>query len=157
MTEKIDVLEKDILGEIQKNLVEDSIMNRLGLTEDHFESIYNRAMERLEGGDVDAAFRDMGNLVLLSPTSVQFQFGLAQVALQAELPELAMQAAAVIITLAPDRPEGFLLSGQACLAMGEHDLAREDLADAITRSDANPRYAMIGKIARQSLVMAGGA
>ena len=151
------MLDKDILGEIQRNLVDEPMIERLGLTEAHFDTIYNRAMERLDAGDIEAAFRDMGNLVLLAPTSVQFQFGLAQVALQADLPELAMQAAAVIVALAPDRPEGFLLSGQACLKMGEHELAREDLADAISRSDAQPRYAAIGRMARQSLVLAGGA
>jgi regulator of sirC expression with transglutaminase-like and TPR domain len=72
------------------------------------------------------------------------------------VPELALQAAAAIIAIAPDRPEGFLLSGQACLAMDERDLAREDLNDAIAKADANPRFAAVGKMARQTLVMANG-
>lgn len=149
--------EQDYLGEIQRQLIEQPIVERLGLTEKHFAVSYNRAMEKLAAGDTPAAFRDIANLVLLAPTSVQFQLGLAQVALQAGLPELAMQAAAAIIALAPDRPEGFLLSGQACLAMGEPALAREDLADAIARADANPRYAALARIARQTLVAAEGA
>jgi predicted Zn-dependent protease len=151
------VQDKDILGEIQRNLVDNPLIERLGLSEEHFAPIYDRAMERLAAGDIEAAFRDMANLVLLSPTSVQFQLGLAQVALRADLPELAMQAAAVIVAQAPDRPEGFLLSGQACLAMGEPGLAREDLADAIARAEGNPRYAALARMARQTLVLAGGA
>jgi predicted Zn-dependent protease len=147
------VLEQDILGEIQRQLVDVPIIERLGLTEAHFSASYAKAMEKLETGDIPAAFRDIAGLVLMAPTSVQFQLGLAQVALQAGVPELAMQAAAAIIALAPDRPEGFLLSGQACLAMGEPALAREDLADAIALADKNPRYAALGRIARQSLIL----
>lgn len=149
--------EKDILGEIHRRLVDEPIIERLGLTEAHFHGVYSAAMERLAGGDVDSAFRDFANLVLLAPTSVQFQLGLAQAALRAGVPELAMQAAAAIIALAPDRPEGFLLSGQACLAMDERDLALEDLNDAIAKADAHPRFAALGRMARQSLVMASGA
>jgi predicted Zn-dependent protease len=114
-------------------------------------------MEKLAAGDVASAFREFGMLVLLAPMSVQYQLGLAQAALRAGSPELAMQAAAVIIGLAPDRPEGFLLSGQACLAMEEPALAREDLGDAIARADAHPRFAAIGKLARQTLVAAESA
>lgn len=147
------MLEQNYLGEIQRLLVDEPIIERLGLTEAHFSATYAKAMEKLEAGDVPAAFRDMASLVLLAPTSVQFQLGLAQVALQANVPELAMQAAAAIIAFAPDRPEGFLLSGQACLAMGEPGLAREDLADAIALADANPRYAALGRIARQSMIL----
>lgn len=147
----------DILGEIQRQLVDHPIIDRLGLTEAHFSINYNRAMEKLAAGDIAAAFRDFGTLVLLAPMSVQYQLGLAQAALQANAPELAMQAAAVIIGLAPDRPEGFLLSGQACLAMGEPALAREDLTDAIALADAHPRFAAIGKIARQTLIAAESA
>lgn len=149
--------EQDIMGEIQRGLVDEPIIERLGLTEAHFSINYQKAMEKLAAGDIPGAFRDIANLVLIAPSSVQFQLGLARVALQAGVPELAMQAAAAIIALAPDRPEGFLLSGQACLAMGEPALAREDLADAIARADAHPRYAAIGKIARQSLILAEGA
>lgn len=148
---------QDVLGEIQRQLIDEPIITRLGLSEQHFSVSYNRAMEKLAAGDTVSAFRDIGNLVLLAPTSVQFQLGLAQVALKAGVPELAMQAAAAIIALAPDRPEGFLLSGQACLAMGEPALAREDLTDAIARADAHPRYAALSKIARQTLVAAEGA
>lgn len=151
------MLEQEILGEIQRRLVDEPIIERLGLTEDHFASSYAKAMAKMEAGELSAAFRDMANLVLLAPNSVQFQLGLAQVALRANVPELAMQSAAAIIALAPDRPEGFLLSGQACLAMGEPALAREDLTDAITRADAHPRFAAVGRIARQTLVMAEGA
>ena len=147
------MLEQDFLGEIQRQLVDVPIIERLGLTESHFSATYAKAMEKLEAGDIPAAFRDMASLVLVAPTSVQFQLGLAQVALRANVPELAMQAAAAIIAFAPDRPEGFLLSGQACLAMGERGLAREDLADAIALADANPRYASIGRIARQSMIL----
>ena len=151
------MLEQEMLGEIQRRLVDEPIIERLGLTEAHFAPVYTRAMERMESGDTGAAFRDMAHLVLIAPTSVQFQLGLAQVALRVDLPEVAMQAAAAIIALAPDRPEGFLLSGQACLAMQEPDLAREDLTDAITRADTHPRYAALAKIARQTLILAGGA
>lgn len=147
------MLEQDILGEIQRRLVDEPIIERLGLKERHFASNFRAAMKKMEDGDLPAAFKDMANLVLLAPTSVQFQLGLAQVALRANVPELAMQAAAAIIALAPDRPEGFLLSGQACLAMGEVSLAQEDLADAISRADAHPRFAALGRIARQTLIL----
>lgn len=145
------------MGEIQRQLVDHPIIDRLGLTEAHFSINFTRAMEKLEAGDVASAFRELGTLVLMAPTSVQFQLGLAQAALRAGIPELAMQAAAVIIGIEPDRPEGFLLSGQACLAMGEPALAREDLTDAITRADSHPRFAAIGRIARQTLIAAEGA
>jgi predicted Zn-dependent protease len=151
------VREQDILGEIQRRLVDEPIIERLGLSEAHFHGTYSQAMEKLAAGDLQAAFRDIAILVLLAPTSVNFQMGLAQIALRAGVPELAMQAAAAIIAIAPDRPEGFLLSGQACLAMDEPELAREDLQDAITRADAHPRFAALGKIARQSLIIAMGA
>lgn len=143
---------QDYMGEIQRQLIDEPIIQRLGLTEAHFGINYSRAMEKLEAGDIPGAFKDIASLVLLAPTSVKFQLGLAQIALRAGVPELAMQAAAAIIALAPSRPEGFLLSGQACLAMGEIALAREDLTDAITRADANARYAALGRIARQTLL-----
>lgn len=148
--------ERDSAGEMVRRLVENPPMGRLGLTEGHFQGVFNQAMEKLEAGNVDAAFKDMANLVLLSPTSVQFQLGLAEIALRAGVPELAMQAAAAAIAIAPDRPEGFLLSGQACLAMNETKFAQEDLADAIAKADASPRYAAVAKAARQALILAGG-
>ena len=149
--------DSNLPGDNQGNLVEQPIIDRLGLSEAHFHGVYTAAMERLASGDVDSAFRDLANLVLMAPMSMQFQLGLAQAALRAEVPELALQAAAAVIALAPNRPEGYLLSGQACLAMNERALAREDLADAIAKADAHPRYAAVGRMARQALVMAEGA
>ena len=147
---------KEILALVQQEMVEEPIMARLGLAEDHFHGVMVGASRKLAAGKPMEALQDYSNLVLISPLSVEFQIGLADSASQAGFPELAMQAAAFVIQNAPDRPEGYLLSGKACLAMGEPELAKEDFSDALAKAEASSEYKDAAKIARSFLTKLGG-
>lgn len=133
---------KTVLDPIATELVENPLLARLGLEPSDLYGPMMQARNELLAGNAEGAFQKFARLVLVDPMNVEFQLGMGEAALALELPEIAMQSAALIITEAPDRPEGFLLSGRACLAMGEPALALEDLADAESRAQTAGNEAM---------------
>lgn len=84
----------------------------------------------LRDGAIDQAFRTFILLVLQDPCEPVSQIGLAHCALQVGQSELALQAASMVIALAPSDPRGYFLSGQACLALRHFAEAKEDLLNA---------------------------
>ncbi len=82
-------------------------------------------------GAVRDALQIYIGLVLSEPCHVEGQIGLAGCALQNGQDAFALQAASLVIALAPTDPRGYLLSGQACLALRQTKEAKEDLTDAI--------------------------
>lgn len=85
----------------------------------------------LRRGQADEALRLYVALVLCAPRELDFQLGLANCALLAGQNYLAIQAAAVLIAGRPDDPQGYFISGRACLATGNEEEAREDFGEAI--------------------------
>jgi hypothetical protein len=89
------------------------------------------AKNHLSRGATVEAMRTYVALVLCEPMNVDFQVGLANCALLIEEYPLALQAASAVVALAPRDPRGYLLSGRACLGMGQLAEAAEDLRDAV--------------------------
>ena len=145
---------KDMVTEL---LVETPLLKDLGLEPNDMHGIVVRATDKLENGRSVEAFLDFAALVLLDPTSIEFQIGLAEASLAANQPELALQTAAIVITEDPSRAEGFFLSGRACLAIGEPSLAVEDLHDAIARAEGKAELTELTRSARQLLIVAEAA
>jgi glucose dehydrogenase len=105
------------------------VRQRLGLDQKDI-GLGLAAAGRMLGRQPRAALRLYAALILCDPMNVDCQMGLAHCALLAEEPHLALQAASVVIALAPDDARGHLLSARASLALGATADARADLAAA---------------------------
>jgi Flp pilus assembly protein TadD len=112
-------------GEIRKRLGLEPSDLRLGL---------DLARNQLLRGATAQALRTYAALVLCEPSEPDFQLGLANCALHLNENELALQAASAAIALRPANPRGYYISGRACLALGHHPEAKEDLTEAIERA-----------------------
>lgn len=123
----------DLAEMIQTKFVENTLLKDMNLEPKHMHGALVNANEKLKNGDISEAFKEFAMLTLLDPNEISFQTGLAEAALATNQPELALQTASILITKEPQKGEGFYISGRACLAMGEIDLAVEDLQDAIAR------------------------
>ncbi|WP_163850639.1 hypothetical protein [Pseudooceanicola aestuarii] len=106
------------------------IRDRLGLKDGDLKGAALAGKRALDQGQALEALNIFRTLVLLDPLAIDPQIGLAEAALAGGLNELAMQCASVVVAQAPRRAEGYLLSGRAAMAMGETDVAQEDLAEA---------------------------
>lgn len=102
----------------------------LGFGKQDLVAIAMMARQALTDGDAALAFRSYALLVLVDPQTLSYQIGLAESALAAEAPDAALQAASAIVATQPDNPQGYFLSGRACMALGLLNEAREDLTDA---------------------------
>lgn len=131
---------------LEEAFVERPIAAQLGIDAKDLGGAVKLAQTRLsEGRDLEA-FQMFCGLVLLDPTHMDFQIGLAESALAAGAPEMALQSAALVITAHPDWPHGYFLSGRACLALDDPAAAAEDFADAITHAGtAHPDIAAQAK------------
>ncbi|WP_181705334.1 hypothetical protein [Chthonobacter rhizosphaerae] len=101
-------------------------------------------------GALAEALRMHATLVLAAPTDVELQIGLAECALMVEAYEIALQAASVVVAVAPSDPRGYLLSGRACLGLDALEEAREDLADAVRFASAAGRADILAEARRLS-------
>ena len=108
------------------------------------------AKNLLKRGALQDALRVYVGLILCEPSNVDFQTGLANCALQLDEHHLALQAASVIIALAPRDPRGYLLSGRACIGLDAFAEAAEDLNEAVTFG-REARNAMVVEEARRLL------
>lgn len=129
MTETIDQTRSDI-----ENMLSPSLRQQLNLDKNDLYGGVLKAKKALEAGDPGNAMGQFIALVLLDPTQIDHQIGLAESALAMGFHEIAMQSAAIVIQSAPERPEGYYLSGRACLALKEPALAIEDLTEAAKRA-----------------------
>jgi predicted Zn-dependent protease len=120
---------KDLQDQIKGDYLDNPPVKRLGLQPGDLYGAANAATAALHSGDRDTAFRAFAHLVLLDPANADFHAGLAEAALAMEGYELALQSASVVVASRPDAPDGYYLSARACLGMGEHGLALEDLAE----------------------------
>ncbi len=116
-------------GAAAEALLSGALRERLGLSADDIGLGLAVASHTL-GRQPREALKLYAALILCDPINVACQMGLAHCALLAEEPHLALQAASVVIALAPDDPRGHLLSARACIALGNVRDAREDLASA---------------------------
>lgn len=91
------------------------------------------ARNLLKRGATQEALRTYAGLILCEPANIEVQTGLANCALQLGEHHLALQAASVVVALAPRDPRGYLLSGRACIGLRAYAEAEEDLNDAITQ------------------------
>ena len=110
-----------------------AIRKELGLESIDLNAGLMIARNHLKRGAFLEAMRTYVALVLCEPTNAEFQIGLANCALQMEEYHLALQAASAVVAMAPRDPRGYFLSGRACLALGHHAEAAEDLQDAIDK------------------------
>lgn len=141
----------DALALTAEDLVKGAFGKSVGLNEAHLLAGLDVARKmRARGGSVEA-MRMHAMLVLCAPMNKDLQAGLAECALDLEMHELAMQAASVVISVAPTDPRGYLLSGKAALGMGALVEAREDLTEAARLAQANGRT----DVASEALRLAG--
>lgn len=96
------------------------------------------------------ALRIYSVLALLAPDEIGFQVGLADAAIAERNFELALTAAALIISIDPADARGYYLSGRASLGLGLHAEAREDLALAVKVAGASGTT-RIGELAERLL------
>lgn len=126
----------------------------LGLIPQDFVPIAKMARHKLDAGQNTEALEMYSNLVMAFPLERSFQLGVASAALAADLPVIALTAANAAVAMAPEKADGYLLCGQACLAMGEADAAREDLEQAIQLSRSAQKagnHKQIEAVARKCL------
>lgn len=122
-------LTRALQDQIKGDYLDNPPVRRLGLEPGDLYGAASAATAALQAGDRDTAFRLFAHLVLLDPANADFHAGLAEAALAMEGYELALQSASVVVATRPDAPDGYFLSARACMGLGEHDLALEDLAD----------------------------
>lgn len=111
---------------------------RFGLSSTDLLPIARKAAQKLGSQEVEEALQLFAQLVLACPDNRDFQIGLAEAALLADQPALALQAATAAIAYQPERADGYLLSGRACLALDDRAAAQEDFAEALSRARAMP-------------------
>lgn len=102
----------------------------MGLSEKHLLVGLEVARQLRTRGALAEALRMHAMLALCAPTNIELQLGLAECAAEIGLNEIAMQAASVVIAMAPNDPRGYLLSGRSAIGMDAKAEAKEDLADA---------------------------
>jgi len=117
--------------DLQMEFLNGSVRKELGLESIDLQAGLKIASNYMKRGAYIEALRTYTALVLCEPMNVDFQVGLANCALQINEDHMAMQAASAVIALAPSDPRGYFLSGKACLALGHHAEASEDLQDAV--------------------------
>ncbi|NIZ12019.1 hypothetical protein [Phaeobacter sp. HF9A] len=111
---------------------------RFGLSSTDLLPIARKAAQKLGSGQAEEAMRLFAQLVLACPDNRDFQIGLAEAALLADQPALALQAASAAIAFDAKGADGYLLSGRACLALEDRAAAREDFAEALSCARALP-------------------
>ena len=126
-------------------MVGQELARQCGITTDDLNAVAHVAHTRLAAGAVEEAQKIYAILVVLEPAQTGYQVGLADAAMLAGNADLALQAAAAIISIAPADPRGYFLSGRACLALGMLDEAREDLSEAIDLARTGRDSAMFEK------------
>ncbi|MGV6872538.1 tetratricopeptide repeat protein [Pseudochelatococcus sp. B33] len=108
-----------------------SIREYLGLKVEHLLPGLDIAANHLRRGEHAEALRTYSTLVLMDPTEARFQRGLAECALETGDFHLASLAASSLIAGAPDKPEGYLMSGRAFFGLRDFDAAIEDFREAV--------------------------
>lgn len=114
-----------------------------------------QAHDKLCAGEAQAALDAYALLILTDPHNPDLLLGLAEAALGAGAPDVALTSCNALIALAPDTPAAWLVSGRACLALGDSAAARDDLAEAQRRAMAS-RAPQIADLARRYLALADG-
>lgn len=122
--------QSDVARLVRDLLFDPPLAQRLGLQPGDLNGAAQQACTDLMAGRAEQALGKFARLILIDPTDTSLHIGLAEAALAAGQPELAVQSAAAVIVDRPDAPEGYLLSARACLTLGEYGPAAEDLADA---------------------------
>ena len=133
-------------------LLRGEMRDKLGLSSEQLRVGLSVARNHLTRGAPLDALRIYVALVLCEPTNVDFQIGLANCAGLLGEHHLALQAASVVIALAPKDARGYLLSGRSCLGIGAFSEAKEDLEDALALAGADSAVAseamlLLGRIA----------
>ena len=111
--------------------LEGSLRKEIGLKSEDLRIGLEVAKNFMKRGAFPEALRTYAALCLCEPTNIDFQIGLANCTLQMEEYHLALQAASVVVALAPRNPRGYFMSGRACVGLGHFAEAREDLDESI--------------------------
>ncbi|PLL11180.1 hypothetical protein C0V75_18035 [Tabrizicola sp. TH137] len=119
-------LQRQILAEV----VEQPLMQRMGLKDGDLYGAAVAATASLRSGDFDKALNAFAHLLLLDPVNPDFHAGLAEAALGVNDYAIALQSASVVVAANPSAPDGYFLSARACIGLKEPALALEDLAEA---------------------------
>lgn len=118
--------------ELAQALVEGALGKAFKMEPEHLRFGLHVARQHMQRGALGEALQLYSALVICMPTEVDFQVGLSNCALEVGENALALQAASVVIALAPRDCRGYLLSARACLGLGHASEAQEDLRDAIS-------------------------
>lgn len=135
MTSMPDPERSDKAQAFLDGLIDNPPRAQMGLEPGDLQGAVRAARNALETGDLVTGLYQFANLVILDATEIDHHIGLAEAALLADMNEMAMVTAATVMVLDPRRPEGYLLSGRAALALGETEAAVEDLTDAVAMAE----------------------
>lgn len=122
--------QSEVTALVQKLLIDEPLAEKLGLAPSDLNGAAEIARAELQAGHSANALSKFARLVMIEPRHAAYFHGLAEAALAEDHPEIALQAAAFMMIDQPEDPTGYLLSAQACLALGEFEAAAEDLDDA---------------------------
>ncbi|MGR3483857.1 MAG: hypothetical protein ACU0BF_00790 [Paracoccaceae bacterium] len=121
----------DEMRALADRLIAEPTLAGAGVGPGHMVGALSRAEAHLAAGRAEDGLQAYALLVLGDPAEPVYQRGLGRAAIAAARWEMALQAASCAVFCDPDNAEGFLLSGMACLGLGEVSAAREDFADAL--------------------------
>jgi Flp pilus assembly protein TadD len=138
-------------------LLRGELRNKLGLNAEQLRIGLSVARNQLTRGAPLEALRIYVALVLCEPTNVDFQIGLANCAGLIGEHHLALQAASVVIALAPRDARGYLLSGRSCMMIGAFGEAKEDLEDALARAGSDAAVAGEARLLLDRIAAAAAA
>lgn len=125
-----------------------TFLNALGLKPGDLNIGLAAANAMMRRGDGAEALRMYATLALCDPANLDIQLGLAECSALLEQHDLAIQAAAVVIAMAPSDPRGYFLSGRACLLAGYQAEAEEDLSHAVKYGRAGGNGAIAAEAER---------
>ncbi|MDO6966455.1 tetratricopeptide repeat protein [Rhizobium alvei] len=108
-----------------------ALRDQFGLDITQLRTMAHVAHLKMASADFASALKLYSVLAVMAPEEVGFQVGLADASIAECNFELAMTAASLIISINPQEPRGYYLSGRASLGLGMHDKARQDLQTAI--------------------------
>jgi Flp pilus assembly protein TadD len=141
-----DAITKDIRAtDIERVIAQGGIRKALGLRPLDLRLGLDFARTQLQRGAVREALRTYVALVLCDPSDPELQVGLANCALHVRENDLALQAASVVIVLAPSDPRGYYLSGRACFALGYRAEAVEDLTKSLELAESSGNALITGE------------
>lgn len=126
-----------------------ALWREIGLDRQDLQVALRVARGQAEQANFTDALRSYSAIMMCDPEDVDAQVGFAGCAIELDLFEAALQAAAIVMASAPADPRGHLLSGLACRGLGLDDEARRDFVEAERAAEAAGMAALAAEAGRR--------